>query len=107
MNNMFDLTGKVALVTGGAHSIGFSLGLGLAKAGAPAIEGTVEVSEMMGSSVHLHVTALGVDTIIIVQTMGLDQDTLNNFAIGKALAFDFDGTVAHVFDKNTGNNLEF
>lgn len=32
--NMFDLTGKVALVTGGAHSIGFSLGLGLAQAGA-------------------------------------------------------------------------
>ena len=32
--NMFDLTGKIALVTGGAHSIGFALGLGLAKAGA-------------------------------------------------------------------------
>ena len=32
--NMFDLTGKIALVTGGAHSIGFSLGLGLAQAGA-------------------------------------------------------------------------
>ena len=34
MNNLFDLTGKVALVTGGAHSIGFSMGLGLAQAGA-------------------------------------------------------------------------
>ena len=81
--------------------------ISLAKAGAPSITGKVDVSEMMGSSVHLHVTALGVDTIIIVQTMGLDQATLNNFAIGKDLAFDFDGTVAHVFDKNTGKNLEF
>ena len=81
--------------------------IALAKAGAPAIAGKVDVSEMMGSSVHLHVTALGVDTIIIVQTMGLDQATLNNFAIGKELFFDFDGSVAHVFDKNTGKNLEF
>ena len=32
--NMFDLTGKVALVTGGAHSIGFDIGVGLAQAGA-------------------------------------------------------------------------
>ncbi len=32
--NLFSLEGKVALVTGGAHSIGFALGVGLAQAGA-------------------------------------------------------------------------
>ena len=32
--NMFDLTGKLALVTGGAHSIGFAIGKALAQAGA-------------------------------------------------------------------------
>lgn len=32
--NLFDLTGKVALVTGGAHSIGLAIGVGLAQAGA-------------------------------------------------------------------------
>lgn len=32
--NLFDLSGRVALITGGAHSIGFALGVGLAQAGA-------------------------------------------------------------------------
>ena len=32
--NLFDLTGKVALVTGGAHGIGFSIAAGLAGCGA-------------------------------------------------------------------------
>jgi gluconate 5-dehydrogenase len=34
MNNLFDLTGKVALVTGGTHGIGLAIGILLGKAGA-------------------------------------------------------------------------
>ena len=72
----------------------------LADAGVPA---TVDVSEMMGSSVHLHVTAEGRDVIIIVPTTEMKE----SFRHGDALRFTFDGSVAHVFSKETEKNLEF
>ena len=79
----------------------------LPKVGEAALSGIVDVSEMMGSAVHLHVNTMGVDAIIIVQTMGLDTDTIANFATGKELSFTFNGSVAHVFNKENGKNLEF
>ncbi len=63
----------------------------------------VDVAEMMGSSVHLHVNADGRDVIIIVPTI----DMKGNYAIGDSVRFTFGGNVAHVFSKETDKNLEF
>ena len=72
-----------------------------------AITGTVDVSKMMGSAIHLHLNALGKDVIVIVQTMGLTPEQLDGFKTGKDVSFSFTGDVAHVFDPETGKNLEF
>ena len=63
----------------------------------------VDVSEMMGSSVHLHVTAEGKDVIIIVPT----ADGSNKYSMGDTVQFSFAGNVAHVFSKETERNLEW
>ena len=68
------------------------------------IEAKVDVSEMMGSSVHLHVTtADGRDVVIIVPTV----DMKGSFAMGDTVHFSFGGNVAHVFSKETDKNLEW
>ena len=64
----------------------------------------VDVSEMMGSSVHLHVTAEGRDVIIIVPTTEMLADS---YKMGDEVKFSFSGAVAHVFDKETEKNLEW
>ena len=66
--------------------------------------GTVNVSEMMGSAVHLHISACGTDTIIIVPTA--DLENANAYAIGSEVSFTFSGATAHLFDRETGLNLE-
>ena len=71
-----------------------------------AVQGTVDVAEMMGSAVHLHVDACGRDTIVILQTMDLQGAGHPIPATGSALPFTFGGNVAHVFDRETGRNLE-
>lgn len=78
----------------------------LAGDGEEMIHGTVDVSEMMGSAVHLHINACGRDMIIIVQTMDLRGVNPVDFSIGSPIAFTFGGNVAHVFSKETGKNLE-
>ena len=63
----------------------------------------VDVSEMMGSSVHLHVDADGHDVIIIVPILDMED----NYNYGDLVHFTFNGNVAHVFSKETDKNLEY
>lgn len=67
------------------------------------VKAKVDVSEMMGSQIYLHVNALGKDGIIIVPTLELGG---KSFGLGEEIDFTFPGSVVHVFDKD-GKNLEF
>ena len=67
------------------------------------LEGTVDVSEMMGSSVHLHITAEGRDCIVIVPTLNTETDDLGG---GAKVRFTFAPNAIHVFDPETEKNLE-
>ena len=71
------------------------------------LSGTVDVSEMMGSEIHLHVNVLGKDAIIIVQTMDLQESGHKlDYSIGRPIEFTFGGNMIHLFDKASGKNLE-
>ncbi len=70
------------------------------------VSANIDVSEMMGSSVHLHVTAVGQDVIVIVNTMNMTASEVSGLCSGKAISFDFGGNNCHVFSKETGINLE-
>ncbi len=67
------------------------------------IKGRVDVSELMGSSVHLHITAEGKDVVVIVPTNGAAA----HFPMGSEVNLTFGGNVAHVFSKETEKNLEW
>ena len=74
--------------------------------GTTGINGKVDVSEMMGSSVHLHVSALGQDVVMVVSTMNMTGAEVAALANGNPVTFNFAGHVCHVFNKETGVNLE-
>ena len=78
---------QAALTKNGVASQTITLGvrpehIALMGDGAQMLHGTVDVSEMMGSAVHLHVNVLGKDAIIIVQTMDLQGVVNTDFSMG-------------------------
>ena len=74
--------------------------------GQDGIAAKVDVSEMMGSSVHLHVTAMGRDVVLVVSTMNMTPAEVAALNTGAAVKFNFAGHVCHLFSKETGINLE-
>ena len=70
------------------------------------IHAKVDVSEMMGSTVHLHVTAMGRDVVLVVSTMNMTGAEVATLSQGSNVKFSFGGNVCHVFNKETGVNLE-
>ena len=66
--------------------------------------GTVDVSEMLGGAIHLHINTLGSSAIIVVQTVNLALPQ-TAFAGGSEVSYDMDPRLIHIFDKNEGWNL--
>ena len=93
-------TGEVILGVRPEHIV-------LAQAGEPgAIPCTVEVNEMMGSELHLHVvTEDGTRLIVRVPTIDLDAAQRGNLSNGSKLYITFRGKVMHFFDPQSEENL--
>lgn len=70
------------------------------------VDATIDVSEMTGSSVHLHVTAGGKDVVIVVSTMDMTGAQVAALKGGVSVKFNYGGNNCHVFSKETGTNLE-
>ncbi len=66
------------------------------------IDGKIDVSEMMGSELHLHMNASGQDVVAVVPTTELEGKSVAN---GSAVKFTFQPKLMHLFDKETEENL--
>ena len=70
------------------------------------VEATIEVHELMGSTIHLHVNAAGKDVVIVVSTMDMTGAEISALSAGTKINFTFGGNVCHIFSKDTEINLE-
>ena len=70
-----------------------------------AIAATVDVTELMGSTIHMHVNIGGKDAIVILPTIDLSSEQKNGFGYGAKINITFGGNVVHMFSKETEKNL--
>ncbi len=77
----------------------------LKDSGPDVLKGKVDVSEMMGSEIHLHVTAAGKDVVLRVNTADLSSEKRGGFAYGSELNFTFRPELIHLFSAEDEKNL--
>ena len=65
------------------------------------LEATVDVSEMMGSSIHLHVSVAGKDAVVIIPAMGVASE----FKYGDKVSLSFSEASIQLFDKESEKSL--
>ena len=70
------------------------------------VDGVIDVHELMGSSIHLHVDAVGKDVVAVVSTMDMTGAEVAALKAGVPVNLNFGGHNCHVFNKETGINLE-
>ena len=66
------------------------------------IDAVVEVAEMMGSEMHLHMNASGTEVISIVPTLNMDIEEMSQ---GKSLKLKLQTEALHLFDAETESSL--
>ena len=71
-----------------------------------AIECTIDVNEMMGSELHLHLSSANDDKIIVrLPTVDLTQEQRSSLSYGNKMYITFPAKVMHLFDPETERSL--
>ena len=74
-------------------------------AGPHTVSSKVDVSEMMGSEVYLHVNAAGKDVVLRIPTTELPEEHRAGIPYGTAVNFTFRSDLIHLFDPKAEKNL--
>ena len=101
---------QAALKAAGAEAQEITLGIRpdhitLCEGGAASINATVDVTELMGSTIHMHVNIAGEDAVVILPTIDLSSEQKKGFKYGTKINITFGGNVVHMFGKDTERNL--
>ncbi len=101
---------QARLAANGVGSQSITLGvrpehIALSDEGQNVLNGVVDVVELMGSTVNLHVNAYGHDSVIVAQAASL-MEHAGIVKTGDAVSFSFSGNTVHFFSRETGLNLE-